>query len=87
MKASLGGKHSDDMIEYVAADVHRVSMCVLQTGNPDAPILLCLPAMGVAASYYAGFCEVLRESGGRAVNRVAGAAFVFFGAALATAER
>lgn len=63
MKASLGGKHSDDMIEYVAADAHRVSMRVLRTGNPDAPILLCLPAMGVAASYYAGFCEALRESG------------------------
>lgn len=63
MKASLGGKHRDDMIEYVAADAHRVSMRVLCADNPAAPILLCLPAMGVAASYYAGFCEALRESG------------------------
>lgn len=63
MKANLGIKHSDDMIEYVAADAHRVSMRILRAHNPDAPIFLCLPAMGVAASHYAGFCEKLREAG------------------------
>ena len=63
MKAGLGSRQSDNVIEYVAADAHRVSMRVLRAGNPDAPILLCLPAMGVAASHYSGFCEALRDSG------------------------
>ena len=51
------------MIEYVAADAHRLAARVLRADSPEAPIFLCLPAMGVASSYYSGFCDVLRDSG------------------------
>jgi predicted alpha/beta hydrolase len=51
------------LIEYRAADAHSASAHVLRAADPDAPVFLCLPAMGVAAAYYIGFGEALRESG------------------------
>jgi predicted alpha/beta hydrolase len=50
-------------IEYLSADAHHVSAHVLRAHNPAAPVFLCLPAMGVAAAYYTGFGEALRNSG------------------------
>jgi predicted alpha/beta hydrolase len=53
----------NELVEYRAADSHRASARVLRADDPGAPAFLCLPAMGVAAAYYNGFGEALRESG------------------------
>lgn len=53
----------DEIIEYMAADGHRASILVLRAECEAAPVLLCLPAMGVAAAYYRDFGEAMRHLG------------------------
>lgn len=51
------------VIEYRADDGVRASMCVFRAAQPDAAVVVCLPAMGVRASYYKEFALALSRTG------------------------
>lgn len=51
------------VIEYRADDGARASMWVFRTAQADAPVVVCLPAMGVRASHYQEFAQALSLTG------------------------
>lgn len=53
----------DEIIEYVTADGHCAAILVMRAESQTAPLLLCLPAMGVSAAYYRDFGMALSKSG------------------------
>jgi predicted alpha/beta hydrolase len=54
---------ASERLEYCTSDGHRVSAQVFRASDFSAPLLVCLPAMGVAASYYARFAAALSAEG------------------------
>ncbi|MGH9380613.1 MAG: alpha/beta fold hydrolase [Thermoanaerobaculia bacterium] len=44
-------------------DGSSTELCLFRANAPDAPVVLCLPAMGVRASYYEVFGDTLAEQG------------------------
>jgi len=49
----------DSQLSVVSRDGARHEMRFFAPRSPDAPVLLCLPAMGMAAEYYRPFAEAL----------------------------
>lgn len=54
---------SVETITVVASDGATASLSFYPTGRADAPIVLCLPAMGIEARYYANFARELAQRG------------------------
>jgi predicted alpha/beta hydrolase len=54
---------SPQIIEYCASDGVRASFRLFPTADPDAPVVICLPAMGVRGRYYSDFACLLSKSG------------------------
>jgi predicted alpha/beta hydrolase len=54
---------SPQVFEYCARDGARASYQLFPTNDPDAPVAICLPAMGVRARYYSDFARLLSKSG------------------------
>jgi predicted alpha/beta hydrolase len=52
-----------DTIEYAAKDNTRAALQVFPADDAGAPVVMCLPAMGVRGSYYAEFAQKLSRAG------------------------
>jgi predicted alpha/beta hydrolase len=52
-----------DLIHYRAADGVEASARVFRAGDRSAAVIVCLPAMGVRADYYAGLAQLLCREG------------------------
>jgi predicted alpha/beta hydrolase len=52
-----------DPTPITAPDGARSELRVFAASDPRAPVMLCVPAMGVAAAYYTPFAEALRKRG------------------------
>jgi predicted alpha/beta hydrolase len=53
---------SPQIVEYCASDGVRASFRLFPAADPDAPVVICLPAMGVRARYYSDFARLLSKS-------------------------
>jgi len=51
-----------EIIEYCASDGVRASFRLFPAADHDAPVVICLPAMGVRGRYYSDFAHLLSES-------------------------
>jgi predicted alpha/beta hydrolase len=54
---------SPQVVEYCAQDGVRASFRLFAADNPDAPVVICLPGMGVRGRYYADFAQRLSRNG------------------------
>jgi len=54
---------SPQSVEYCARDGTRASMLVFRADDPAAPVVVCLPAMGVRGGYYKEFAQALSRAG------------------------
>jgi predicted alpha/beta hydrolase len=54
---------SRETLEYAANDDARAALQIFAADNPGAPVVICLPAMGVRGSYYSAFAERLSRAG------------------------
>jgi predicted alpha/beta hydrolase len=52
-----------ETLEYAAKDNTRAALQIFSADNADAPVVMCLPAMGVRGSYYSAFAQKLRHAG------------------------
>lgn len=51
------------VLELLSSDGAKSTLTVYPSANPEAPALLCLPAMGIEARFYAGFAQTLVRGG------------------------
>jgi predicted alpha/beta hydrolase len=56
-------KPAVEVIGYQASDSVSANLQVYKVDNPNAPVVVCLPAMGVRGSYYADFAQHLCKAG------------------------
>ncbi|WP_131737924.1 alpha/beta hydrolase family protein [Actinomadura roseirufa] len=56
-----------DQLALSFADGSATELTIVRADDPSAPVVLCLPAMGVRSSYYEVLADVLAESGFHAV--------------------
>lgn len=59
----LVGEPPPDRKKVVFRDGSSTELRLFRASDPDAPVVLCLPAMGVRASYYEVFADTLTEQG------------------------
>lgn len=52
-----------EVIGYQASDSVRANLQVYKADDPNADVVVCLPAMGVRGSFYADFAQHLRRAG------------------------
>lgn len=58
----------DQVIEYRANDGARAATRVFRADNAAAPVVICLPAMGVRGRYYVDFAQALSRAGLHAIT-------------------
>jgi len=58
-----------EVVTYSTSDGVQASMSIFRAGTPTAPVIICLPAMGVRGSYYT---NLARAFAGNGVHAVAG---------------
>lgn len=61
-------KDASELVSYLANDGVQASMRVFRARSAGVPVLVCLPAMGVRGSYYAGLARALNDTGLHAVT-------------------
>ena len=61
-------RDSEEALAYSASDGARAQMAVFPAREAGAPVLVCLPAMGVRASYYAPLARAISAAGLHAVT-------------------
>src|SRR5579863_5637902 len=54
---------SPQIVEYFASDGASASFRLFAAADPDATVVICLPAMGVRGRYYSDFASLLSKSG------------------------
>jgi predicted alpha/beta hydrolase len=54
---------SSQIVGYCAQDGARASFRLFAADDPGAPVVICLPAMGVRGRYYSDFAQMLSRSG------------------------
>jgi predicted alpha/beta hydrolase len=52
-----------ETVEYAAKDNTRAALQIFTADDAGAPVVMCLPAMGVRGSYYTEFAEKLSRAG------------------------
>lgn len=57
-----------EVLTYDTGDGVQSSMSVFQTGSAGAPVVVCLPAMGVRGSYYSALARALADNDVHAVT-------------------
>lgn len=57
------GSASTETVNVVTEDAHEMSLTIFPNHGETAPVILCFPAMGVAASYYGSFAQKLCDGG------------------------
>ncbi|WP_315728317.1 MULTISPECIES: alpha/beta fold hydrolase [unclassified Bradyrhizobium] len=55
--------NSPQIVEYSTRDGARASLRLFLADDPNAPVIICVPAMGVRGRYYSAFAQMLRGSG------------------------
>jgi predicted alpha/beta hydrolase len=55
--------NSAQIVEYSARDGARASFRLFPADDPNAPVVICVPAMGVRGRYYSAFAQMLSRSG------------------------
>jgi predicted alpha/beta hydrolase len=58
----------EEELEYSAIDGVRAKLRLFRAGQADAPVVVCLPAMGVRGSFYGEFARSLSKAGVHAVT-------------------